>query len=122
MPARPLPSPPRALRPRLRRAEARDRRRAAPRPGRAPGPPRAPDGDAAGRAVARVAAMQGAAPGADGDAGLAQLGQRAPVVERVLERAQLGVDGGQRGELAAHELLVEVRELVLVEDEAAEVA
>ena len=46
----------------------------------------------------------------------------ARVVERLLERAQLGVDGLQRRELAADELLVGPVEAVLVEDEAAEVA
>ena len=74
------------------------------------------------RAEAGLAAVQRAAARAHRDAGLAQLGERAAVVERVLEGAQLAVDGGQRGELAVHERLVDLREAVLVEDEAAEVA
>ena len=84
---------------------------------------RAPlQGEAARRAVARVAAVQRAATGARGDAGLAQLGDVALLAERLLERAQLGVDGRQGGDLAADELDVLAAELVLVEDEAAEVA
>src|SRR5215207_8154486 len=80
------------------------------------------DGNAARRAEAGLAAVERAAARADRDAGLAQLRDRTAVVERVLERPQLGVDRGQGGQLAADELLVDVREAVLVEDEAAEVA
>src|SRR4029077_10452733 len=70
----------------------------------------------------RVAAMQRAAARAHRDPGLTQLGERAAIVERVLERAQLGVDRGERAQLLANEILVDARELVLVADEDDEVA
>ena len=77
---------------------------------------------AALRAEARVAAVQGAAARTGGDAGLAQLDDVAALVEHALDRAQLAVDGVERGELAEHELVVAAREAMEVEGEAAEVA
>ena len=82
----------------------------------------AAEGEAARRAEACVAAVQRAAARARGEAGLAQLGDVALLAERLLQRAQLGVDGRERGDLAADELRVLAAELVLVEDEAAEIA
>ena len=60
--------------------------------------------------------------GQDRHAGLAQLGDRPRVVDDLLERAQLVVDGAQRGELGRDEVVVAAVEAVQVEDEAAEVA
>ena len=78
--------------------------------------------EAAGRAEARVAAVQGAAARARGDARLAQLGDVAAVVEHALERAQLAVDVVERGDLRVDEVGAVALEAVEVEDEAAEVA
>src|SRR4051794_31446811 len=77
---------------------------------------------AALRAEPGVAAVQRAAAGAGGDAGLAQLDDVAALVEHALDRAQLAVDGVQGGELAQHELVVAAPEAVQVEGQAAEVA
>src|SRR6185436_15390990 len=82
----------------------------------------AAEGEAARRAEARVAAVQRAAARTRRDAGLAQLRDVALLAERLLERAQFGVDRREGGDLAADELDVLAAELVLVEDEAAEVA
>ena len=78
--------------------------------------------DAARGTEARLAAVQRAAPRALADAGLVQLGDGAPVVEGVLERAQLAIDLVERGELGRDQLVVLAVEAVQVEEQAADVA
>ena len=66
--------------------------------------------------------MDGGAARAGGDAGLAQDGDGLALAEGGFERAQLGVDVPERGELGQHERVVALAEAVQVEDEPAEVA
>ena len=73
-------------------------------------------------AEAVFAAVDRGAAGARGDAGLAQDGDWPALLQGAFERAQLGVDVAERGQLGEHEGVVALPEAVQVEDQAAEVA